>query len=50
MNEPLAAGEPSLRTTIQQSNNPGSDYFLLPVYDHILVSGVVSQNPRKFRQ
>jgi endonuclease/exonuclease/phosphatase family metal-dependent hydrolase len=38
MNEPLAAGEPSLRTTVQQSNNPAPNYFLLPVYDHILVS------------
>ena len=38
MNEPLSAGESSLRTTIQQSNNPGPDYFLSPVYDHILVS------------
>jgi hypothetical protein len=36
--EPLAAGERSTRTTIQQSGNPGPDYFLLPVYDHALVS------------
>jgi endonuclease/exonuclease/phosphatase family metal-dependent hydrolase len=38
MNEPFAAGESSLRTTVQQSDNPGPSYFLLPVYDHILVS------------
>ena len=38
MDEPKAAGEPSLRTTVQQSNNPEPDFFLLPVYDHILVS------------
>jgi len=38
MNEPLSAGEMPLRTTIQQSNNPGPNYFLSPVYDHILVS------------
>jgi hypothetical protein len=37
MNDPLAAGQPSLRTTVQQSNHPGPDYFLLPLYDQILV-------------
>jgi len=40
--ESLAAGEKSLRTTIQQSNNPSPDYFLLPVYDHALVSNETS--------
>ncbi|MGE5806941.1 MAG: SH3 domain-containing protein [Ignavibacteria bacterium] len=40
--ESLAAGEKSLRTTIQQSDNPGTDYFLLPVYDHALVSNETS--------
>jgi len=40
--ESLAAGEKSLRTTIQQSNNPDADYFLLPVYDHALVSNETS--------
>lgn len=36
--EPLTEGESSLRTTIQQSDNPGPDYFKKPVYDHALVS------------
>ncbi|HSP88171.1 MAG TPA: SH3 domain-containing protein [Ignavibacteriaceae bacterium] len=36
--EALSVGEKSLRTTIQQSDNHGTDYFLLPVYDHALVS------------
>lgn len=27
-----------MRITVQQSNDPGPDYFLMPVYDHILVS------------
>lgn len=38
MSEPLEAGETSLRTTIQQKENPEPEYFLLPVYDHFLVS------------
>jgi len=42
MEEPLSAGENSLRTTIQQSENPGTDYFLNPVYDHALVSDETS--------
>ena len=42
MNEPLSAGEPSLRTTIQQSNNPGPGYFEKPVYDHVLVTNQTS--------
>ena len=40
--EPQLANEPTLRTTIQQSENPGSDYFLLPVYDQALVSNATS--------
>lgn len=36
--EALSIGEKSLRTTIQQSDSPEPDYFLLPVYDHALVS------------
>ena len=40
--EPLKAGEPSLRTTIQQSKNPGPHYFEKPVYDHALVSNETS--------
>jgi len=42
LNEPLQSGEPSLRTTIQQTNNPGPSYFNLPVYDHALVSNQTS--------
>ena len=36
------AGETTLRTTIQQTSNPRPDYFLLPVYDHALVSNETS--------
>jgi len=37
--EPLIAGESTLRTTIQQTDNPTNpDYFKMPVYDHALVS------------
>lgn len=42
LNEPLQRGESSLRTTIQQSDNPGPNYFNLPVYDHALVSNQTS--------
>ena len=42
LNEPLTAGEPSLRTTVQQKNDPEPDYFLSPVYDHILASNQTS--------
>ena len=38
LNEPLEAGESSLRTTIQRTNSPGPAYFQSPVYDHALVS------------
>ena len=40
--EPQTAAETTLRTTVQQTSNPGPDYFLLPVYDHALVSNETS--------
>jgi len=40
--EPQLIGEPTLRTTIQQSSNPGPNYFLLPVYDQALISNETS--------
>ena len=40
--ESLSTGEATIRTTIQQSENPGPSYFLLPVYDHALVSNETS--------
>ncbi|MCH7972527.1 MAG: SH3 domain-containing protein [Bacteroidetes bacterium] len=40
--EPLSAGENSLKTTIQQKSNPGPGYFEKPVYDHALVSNETS--------
>lgn len=36
--ESSAVNEESVRTTTQQTSNPSADYFLLPVYDHALVS------------
>ncbi len=40
--ESLSIGEKSIRTTVQQKDNPGPDYFLLPVYDQVLVSNQTS--------
>ncbi|MFO7525961.1 MAG: SH3 domain-containing protein [Ignavibacteriaceae bacterium] len=40
--ESMTVNEESVRTTIQQTGNPAPGYFLLPVYDHALVTNETS--------